>query len=161
MKRKKSSLTHIKKVLDGIFSPSVVPVNMDDARIWLEWDTLVGGEIAGNARPFSIKRGRLVVKVTDSIWLQELEFRAPEIKGKINRGLQREAVKNIRFTVKEFAENKGAREDAPGEKNSVRKEPYDKKQVEEFSSRIKDKRTREHFYGFMSGLRGGHGDQAE
>jgi len=91
--------THIKEVIDTIFTTSALPINFDDMRIWKLWDGVVGKKIAEHARPFSIKKGILLVMVTDSIWLQELEFKTEGIKEKLNSQLQRKAVKKIRFRV--------------------------------------------------------------
>ena len=89
----------IKEVIDTIFATSALPINFDDMRIWKLWDGVVGKKIAEHARPFSIKKGILLVMVTDSIWLQELEFKTEGIKERLNSKLQRKAVKKIRFRV--------------------------------------------------------------
>ena len=89
----------IKEVIDTIFRSSVLPINFDDMRIWKLWDGVVGKKIAKHARPFSIKKGILLVKVTDSIWLQELEFKTEGIKERLNNMLQSKVVKKIRFRV--------------------------------------------------------------
>ena len=94
-----TGFTPIKEVIDTIFATSALPINFDDMRIWKLWDGVVGKKIAEHARPFSIKKGILLVKVTDSIWLQELEFKTEGIKEKLNSKLQRKAVKKIRFRV--------------------------------------------------------------
>ncbi|MBC8460551.1 MAG: DUF721 domain-containing protein [Deltaproteobacteria bacterium] len=88
---------HIREVIDNI--TSTIPINFDDIRIWKLWDGVVGKKIARHARPSWIKKGVLLVKVTDSVWLQELEFMAETIKDSLNSKLQREAIKKIRFKV--------------------------------------------------------------
>ncbi len=93
--------THIKEVVDNIFTTSPLKMNLDDVRIWKLWDGVVGKRIAEHARPSWIKKGVLMVKVTDSVWLQDLEFMAEIIRGKLNSKLQREAIRKIRFKVGE------------------------------------------------------------
>lgn len=88
---------HIKEVIDNI--TSTIPINFDDIRIWKIWDGVVGKKIARHARPSSIKKGVLLIKVTDSVWVQELEFMAETIKERLNSKLQREAIKKVRFKV--------------------------------------------------------------
>jgi hypothetical protein len=90
---------HIKDVINTIFTTSTLPINFDDMKIWKLWDDVVGEAIAQHARPFSINKGVLVVKVTDSIWLQELEFKIEDIKQGLNSRLQRRAIKKIRLRV--------------------------------------------------------------
>jgi hypothetical protein len=96
---KPPGFTPIKEVIDTIFTTSTLPINFDDMRIWKLWDGVVGKKIAEHARPFSIKKGILLVMVTDSIWLQELEYKTEDIKEQLNSKLQRKAVKKIRFRV--------------------------------------------------------------
>jgi len=96
-----TGFTHIKEVIDNIFTTSPLEMNLDDVRIWKLWDGVVGKRIAQHARPSSIRKGVLMVKVTDSVWLQDLEFMAEMIREKLNSRLQREAIRKIRFKVGE------------------------------------------------------------
>jgi len=98
-KKRHGDLTHIGEVVEAIFAQPSYPVDFEDMKLWKLWDEAVGAEIANHARPSSIKKGVLVVKVSDSVWLQELEFRAQEIIERINSVLQREAIRKIRFRV--------------------------------------------------------------
>ncbi len=99
MSRKKDSLTPLKDIITGMLGDSGLPFNPDDARIWKVWDKVVGPPIARNARPSWIKTGRLRVKVSDSIWLQELEYMGETIREKLNREMGREAVEKIEFRL--------------------------------------------------------------
>ncbi|NNG07506.1 MAG: DUF721 domain-containing protein [Desulfobacteraceae bacterium] len=99
MESKKKSLVSIKDVLSSLFSDSKLPFNPDDARIWKEWEGAVGAAIAKNAQPEWIKDGKLRVRVSDPIWLQELGFVEETIKEKLNRRLGRKAVDQIEFRL--------------------------------------------------------------
>ena len=99
MKKKKESLIPLKEVLSSLFSHSKLPFNPDDARIWKEWERAVGAAIARNAQPEWIKDGKLRVKVSDPIWLQELGFVEETIKEQLNRRLGRRAVDRIEFRL--------------------------------------------------------------
>jgi hypothetical protein len=100
-RKHRGELTHIRDVVEAIFALPNYPLDLEDMKIWKLWDEAVGAEIANHARPSSIKNGVLVVKVSDSVWLQELGFRAHEIIERINSALQREAIKKIRLRVGE------------------------------------------------------------
>jgi hypothetical protein len=143
MKQDKKSFIHIKEVIDTIFATSGVPINFDDIRIWKVWEGVVGKKIAKHTRPSSIKKGVLLVKVSDSIWLQDLEFKAETIKEGLNKKLQREAVKKIRFKV-------GIPQDREQsyQRNSTQEDDQDltperQREIEEILARIKDKEIRE------------------
>ena len=101
-KGRRGDFSHIREVVGAIFAAPSYPVDFEDMKLWKLWDNAVGKKIAKHARPSSIKRGVLVVKVSDSVWVQELEFRAHEIRERINRALQREAIKEIRFRIGEL-----------------------------------------------------------
>jgi hypothetical protein len=83
-----------------------------------------------------------MVKVTDSVWLQDLEFKTETIKENLNRELQSEAIKKIRFRV-------GRPQDSR-QKNAKRSKQEDDQhlaleeqgEMEEVLARIKDKELR-------------------
>jgi predicted nucleic acid-binding Zn ribbon protein len=99
MTEKKPPLTPLKEILAGILQDDTLPFNPDDAHIWRVWDKVVGPAISKNAQPMWIKDGRLRVKVSDPIWLQELGFAEASIKDKLNRTLGRRAVSKIEFKL--------------------------------------------------------------
>ena len=99
MTKKKQTLVPLRDVIASLFSDSKLPFNPDDARIWKEWEGAVGTTIAKNAQPLWIKNGKLRVKVSDPIWLQELGFVEETIKEKLNKRLGRQAVERIEFRL--------------------------------------------------------------
>jgi predicted nucleic acid-binding Zn ribbon protein len=91
------ALTPLKKVIEGLLGDGTLPINPEDGEIWSVWEEVVGTPVARHARPSWIRRGALRVIVSDPIWLQELQFVEKEIRDKLNRRLEREAVKKIEF----------------------------------------------------------------
>jgi hypothetical protein len=62
-----------------------------------EWKLVVGLRIADRAQPVSLERGILLVKVTTSVWANELQMLAPELVARLRvRGY---AVDQLRFRV--------------------------------------------------------------
>jgi len=92
-------LTPIRDVLQAIFHDPSMPFNPEDARIFDLWDGVVGPAISRNARPSWIREGRLRVRVSGPIWLQELEFAGETIRERLNQALGRPAVKKIEFRL--------------------------------------------------------------
>jgi hypothetical protein len=81
-----------------------------------QWRAAVGPRIADRARPWTLERGVLVVKVATSVWANELQMLAPELIARLNaRGV---AVASMRFRV-------GALDQAerPPERRAYRKVP--------------------------------------
>jgi predicted nucleic acid-binding Zn ribbon protein len=99
MTQKKTPLTPLKEIMAGLLKEGALPFNPDDARIWSVWDEVVCPAIAKNAQPLWIKDGRLRVKVSDPIWLQELGFAEASIKEKLNSTLGRQVVEKIEFKL--------------------------------------------------------------
>ena len=67
--------------------------------VWPVWDEVVGKTIAANAQPEKIRNGTLFVKVTSSVWMQQLQFMKEMIAERLNHRLNKEVVKNIFFVV--------------------------------------------------------------
>lgn len=62
-----------------------------------EWKVVVGLRIADRAHPVTLERGVLLVKVTTSVWANELQMLAPELVARLRvRGF---AVDSLRFRV--------------------------------------------------------------
>jgi len=100
MDKKKDTLTPLRDIIAAILEDSRLPFNPEDALIWKVWDEAVGKPIAGNAQPLWIKDGRLRVKVSDPIWLQELGFVEETIRENLNQKLGRKAVTKIEFRLR-------------------------------------------------------------
>lgn len=99
MDTKDETLTSLRDILSNLMGDANLPFNPNDALIWKVWDEVVGTAIAKHAQPSWIKDGRLRVKVTDPIWLQELGFVGETVREKINKKLGRKAVERIEFRL--------------------------------------------------------------
>jgi|PlaIllAssembly_1097288.scaffolds.fasta_scaffold3254750_1 predicted nucleic acid-binding Zn ribbon protein len=97
MTHKKETLIPLKDIISGLLKDTELPFNPADARIWSVWEEAVGSGIASHARPSWIKNGCLRVNVSDSIWLQELEYFKETIIEKLNMKMGRTAVQRIDF----------------------------------------------------------------
>ncbi|MFH1490518.1 MAG: DUF721 domain-containing protein [Pseudomonadota bacterium] len=100
MKKRSETPVSLKEILAGIFQDARIPFNPEDAHIWRVWDEVVGAAIARNAKPSWIKEGKLRVNVSNSVWLQELNFVQETIKEKLNGKLGRRAVNRIEFRLR-------------------------------------------------------------
>ena len=99
MKENKSSLTPLKDILTDLLGDPKLPLKPEDGLIWKVWDETVGPAVAGHAQPLWINKGRLRVRVSDPIWLQELSFAEEPIREKLNGNLGRKAVDKIEFRL--------------------------------------------------------------
>ena len=99
MDPKDDRLASLKDILTNLMSDTQLPFNPRDSLIWKVWDEVAGPAIARHAQPTWIKDGRLRVKVSDPIWLQELSFVGKDIKDKLNKKLGRRAIERIEFRL--------------------------------------------------------------
>ena len=66
----------------------------------LKWEEIVGKEIARRTRPECLRGGSLVVRVSNSVWAQELSFYKPVILNRLKKHLPvGEMVKDLTFYV--------------------------------------------------------------
>jgi predicted nucleic acid-binding Zn ribbon protein len=99
VKEQKPSLTPLSDILAALLSDPSLPFRPEDHLIWKVWDEAVGPSVARNARPLWIRKGRLRVKVSDPIWLQELGLTEKTLREKLNERLGRQAVEKIEFRL--------------------------------------------------------------
>ena len=96
---RKNKLIHISDILNAAFSKYRPAMDSDMTRIWDIWDQAVGRPIAMNAKPDSFKDGILRVNVSSSAWIHQLKFLEQEMVQNLNRQLESDAVKEIRFKI--------------------------------------------------------------
>jgi predicted nucleic acid-binding Zn ribbon protein len=63
------------------------------------WDRVVGAPIAGNAKPAAFKGRILLVHVTSSTWIHQLQFLRKDIIEQLNRALGKELIEEIKFKI--------------------------------------------------------------
>jgi len=76
-----------------------VPFRSEDRRLIEVWEKAVGLQIASQSRPEHLRGEVLLVKVANSVWMQQLHFLKEEIIGNVNTALGKTSVKDIRFII--------------------------------------------------------------
>jgi hypothetical protein len=76
--------------------------------VWGRWEEFVGAEIAGHARPSSLRDGVLRVRADSPGWAHELGYLREEIKGRVNASLGHPVVAEVRvYTASPEPETRG------------------------------------------------------
>lgn len=96
---KKNNLTHISDILDQALNNYRIKSDSSMTKIWNQWETAVGKEVAKNAKPALFKDDILIVNVSSSVWIQHLKFLENDIIININQLLNQKLVKKIRFKI--------------------------------------------------------------
>jgi len=68
-------------------------------RLWREWESVVGAEVAELARPLGHKEGTLVLFAQDSIAAQQLTYYVPELLDRVNSFFGNLVFDKVRFEL--------------------------------------------------------------
>ena len=85
------------EILGALLPHLPIAGRLHEYRIWEVWTEAVGEAVARKARPSKIQNGKLFVTVSNSVYLQELQFHKPRIKDAVNQQLGTPVVKDILF----------------------------------------------------------------
>lgn len=69
--------------------------------IWRIWPSVVGPQIARHAQPYSVSQGRLIVQVTDSVWLHHLSMMRHHLVKALNERLAPTEIRDMILRVGE------------------------------------------------------------
>ncbi len=98
-KRYNKEPIHISNILDDFLTKHQSRTDTGMTRIWDLWESAIEGPIAENAHPAAFKGKLLLVHVSSSVWIQQLQFLKVEIMNKINEAAGKELVGEIRFKI--------------------------------------------------------------
>jgi predicted nucleic acid-binding Zn ribbon protein len=88
-----------KKIRD-ILDPFARRVGMDagiaTGRVWSQWKSIVGPDVAEHAEPTSLRRGVLRIRVDSPVWATELTYLSEEIRRRVNETLGRDHVAAVK-----------------------------------------------------------------
>ena len=152
--RRKGQPAKLQRLAD-ILAPALkkrgIPLNLETQRIARAWDDAVGPRIAAETRPDTLKRGILFVKVSNSVWMQQLHFLKAEIIEKVNRLLGKEAIGNLYFTIGDVSSQRPSRRDSPPPFRAHPLRERERKMVEDWVSSVVDDELRDILKRVMTG----------
>ena len=101
MKKDKETkeLVRIGSVLEKVLNQHRTDSDVGLTQVWDLWERAVGEDIAKNTRPAAFKGKLLLVHVTSSVWIQQLQFLKKDIIGRVNDALGKELVEDIKFKI--------------------------------------------------------------
>jgi predicted nucleic acid-binding Zn ribbon protein len=101
-RKEKKGFVSLGSVLPNILSSIRKDGDAQLLQVWKLWDRSVGEAIAKNTRPSAFKGKLLLVEVTSSAWIHELQFLKSDIINKLNNALGKELVEEIKFKIGSF-----------------------------------------------------------
>lgn len=137
MARMGKKLQRLSSTLGGLLKARGMLSRLSEFRIFGQWEKTVGSLIARHASPVSLRGTRLFLAVDSPAWMQQLSLLKPEIIGKVNAALGKEAVKDITLNIGEvsLAEKKPTAQ-APSGSSVLNAE--DRERIESCIREIKD-----------------------
>lgn len=70
------------------------------SKVFGSWREIVGEQVADRCEPASLARGVLKVSATSAPWANELKYLAPEVIRRVNAGVGRELVRELKVTLR-------------------------------------------------------------
>jgi predicted nucleic acid-binding Zn ribbon protein len=90
-------LQKIDQILKTFIRKSSYKKRLEEIHALVVWPRVVGETISRQSKPLRIKEGILFVKVEHAVWKHELYMQKTTIIKKLNRYLEKNIVKDIRF----------------------------------------------------------------
>ncbi len=98
-KKSKAKFVHIGSILDGLLKNYRYEPEGELMRVWHVWDSTVGDVVSKNAKPAAFKGRILLVYVTSSTWVHQLQFLKEEIIAKLNKSLGKTLIDDLKFKI--------------------------------------------------------------
>jgi hypothetical protein len=95
--RDKKGPETIGSVLGNLFKDLGLERRIKEQEVIINWEKIVGNNIADNTKPFKIEGAKLFLKVKSSAWRNELFYLKKELITKLNNSAKQELVKDIIF----------------------------------------------------------------
>ncbi len=96
---KSSPVVHIGRILPEVLRTCRKENDTPMAAVWDIWSRAVGETMARNTQPAAFKGRLLLVHVSSSVWLHQLQFMKLELIEKINSACGQRLVKEIQFKI--------------------------------------------------------------
>ena len=98
-KKDKAKFVHIGSIIDDVLKTYRREPDGELIRVWQVWDSIVGEVISKNAKPAAFKGRILLVYVTSSTWVHQLQFLKGEMITKLNAALGKSLVDDLKFKI--------------------------------------------------------------
>lgn len=98
-KKSKAQFVHIGNIIDGLLKNYRYEPEGELMRVWHVWDSAVGDVVSKNAKPAAFKGRILLVYVTSSTWVHQLQFLKEEIIAKLNKSLGKTLIDDLKFKI--------------------------------------------------------------
>lgn len=140
MKQKKKPVP-VSSLLSELIQKKGWKKQINRNRIFLIWDQLVGPEIAHHAQPQVIRGKVLWINVSDSVWIQQLQFQKIMLLEQINRNIDT-SIEDIRFSIDSSLDRPLPEPEPTPVSRKYKIDPEKKVQMKKLFSSVENKEVR-------------------
>ena len=97
--KRKAKFVHIGSIIDDVLKKYRHQTDAELVQVWQVWDSILGDVIAQNAKPAAFKGRILLVHVTSSSWIHQLQFLKKEMIAKLNDALGKALIEDLKFKI--------------------------------------------------------------
>ena len=98
-RKRKTKFVHIGSIIDDVIKSYRRESDAELIQVWNVWDGVVGEVLAQNARPAAFKGRVLLVHVSSSTWIHQLQFLKKEMIDKLNTALGKVLIEELKFKI--------------------------------------------------------------
>lgn len=91
----------IRHILDGLKATSELGRNLQEARIWENWSSIVQSPYNTKSFPLRVKDGVLVIEVENAVFLHKISYLKDEILEKVQQAVRSEIIEDVRFVLED------------------------------------------------------------
>ena len=99
IKKDQTKFAHIGSIIDDVLKAYRREPDGELIRVWHIWDSVVGEVISKNTKPAAFKGRILLVFVTSSTWVHQLQFLKEEMIAKLNEALGKSLIDDLKFKI--------------------------------------------------------------
>ncbi len=90
-------MEHIARALKKLIKRQGMEKEINQQKAADVWGEVVGKKIKEQTEPIDVRFEVLIVKTSNPVWRQELQFQKKDIVNSINKKLKKTTIKDIRF----------------------------------------------------------------
>jgi len=98
-KERKAKFIHIAEIIGDVLKNYRREADGEILMVWQIWDSIVGDVISQNAKPAAFKGRVLLVHVSSSTWIHQLQFLKKEMIAKLNHALGKTLIDDLKFKI--------------------------------------------------------------
>jgi hypothetical protein len=91
----------IKHILEGLKANSELGRNLEEAKIWEHWESIVRSPYDSKSYPLRVKNNILLIEVENAVYMHKISYLKEEILEKVQEFVPSELIEEVRFTLEE------------------------------------------------------------